>query len=86
MCPLPCISLCVDDLLICISEGHLHRVIYTRCRIATINSSDDGHIAVRNMYRTEININETELYIKLFIYKDYNETHGQQNINLFKAT
>ena len=32
------------------------RVTYTRCRIDTINSPDDGHIAVRNMYRIEINI------------------------------
>jgi len=24
-------------------------VTYTRCRIVTINSPDDGHIAVRNM-------------------------------------
>ena len=28
----------------CIPEGHLHRVTYTRCRIDTINSPDDGHI------------------------------------------
>jgi len=27
----------------------LHKVTYTRCRIDTINSPDDGHIAVRNM-------------------------------------
>jgi hypothetical protein len=33
----------------CIPDGHLHRVTYTRCRIDTINSPDDGHIAVRNM-------------------------------------
>jgi hypothetical protein len=27
----------------------LYRVTYTRCRIDTINSSDDGHTATRNM-------------------------------------
>ena len=52
-------SLCLDDLLVCnldgfpsktcIPEGHLHRVTYTKCRIDTINSPDDWHIAVRNM-------------------------------------
>ena len=42
-------SLCVDDLLLCMPDGHLHRVTYTRCRIDTINSPDDGHMDVRNM-------------------------------------
>jgi len=42
----------------CILYGHLHSVTNTRCRIDTIDSPDDGHIAVRNMYRTEINIHE----------------------------
>jgi len=42
-------SLCVDDRLVCLPEGHLHRVTYTRCRIDTIDSPDDGHTAVRNM-------------------------------------
>ena len=50
-------SLCVYDLLVCrfcrnqtcIPEGHLHRETYTRCRIDTINSPDDGHITVRNI-------------------------------------
>jgi len=31
-----------------IPEGHLHRVTYSRC-IDTVNSPDDGHVAVRNM-------------------------------------
>ena len=31
---------------------------YTRCRIDTINSPDDGHMATRNMQRIEINIHE----------------------------
>src|SRR5215475_1547710 len=30
-------------------NGHLYRVTYTICRIDTINSPDDGHMAVRNM-------------------------------------
>ena len=78
-------SLCVDGLLVCssicscIPEGHLRRVTHTRCRIDTINSPVDGHIAVRNMPRIEINIHEKELRFMLVIYEDYNEMHGQQN-------
>jgi len=30
-------------------NGHLYRLIYTRSRIDTINSPDDGHMAARNM-------------------------------------
>jgi len=83
-------SLCVDGLVCrfgrnsirtCIPEDHLQRVTYTKC-IDTINSPGDGHIAVRNMYRIEINIHKKELTVKLVIYKDYNEMHGQQNIKL----
>jgi hypothetical protein len=33
----------------CILNGYLYRVTYTRCRIDTINSPDDGHMAARNM-------------------------------------
>jgi hypothetical protein len=54
----------------CTPNGHLYTVTYTRCRIDTINSTDDGHVAARNMERTEINIHEKELCIKLVIYKD----------------
>jgi len=47
-------SLCIDDRLVCKSatctpNGRLYRVTYTRRRIDTINSPDDGHIADRNM-------------------------------------
>jgi len=81
-------SLCVEDRLVCrfgliqtcIPDGHLHRVTYTRCRINTTNSPDDGHMAVRNMYGIEINVYRKELCVKLIIYNDYNEIHGQQNI------
>jgi len=38
-------------------------------------------MAARNMYRIEINIYEKDLYVKLVIYKDYTEMHGQQSIN-----
>ena len=31
----------------CILDGHLYRVIYTRCRIDTVDSSNDEHIAAR---------------------------------------
>jgi hypothetical protein len=50
-----CISLYVGDRLVCVFEwncipdGHLHRVTYTRCRIDTIDSTDDEHMGTRNM-------------------------------------
>jgi hypothetical protein len=47
-------------------------VTYTRCRIDTINSPDDGHMAAQNMERIEMNIHQKELCVKLFIYKDHN--------------
>ena len=31
----------------CIPDGHLHRLTCTKCRIDTINSPDDGHMAAR---------------------------------------
>ena len=62
---------------ICHSENK-----WIRC-IDTIISPDDGHIDVRHMYRIEINIHVKELFVKLAIYKDYNEMHGQQNIELW---
>jgi hypothetical protein len=37
-------------------------------------------MAARNMWRIEINIHEKELCVKLVIYKDYTDMHGQQNI------
>jgi len=37
-------------------------------------------MAARNMQRIEINIHEKELHVKLVIYKDCTEMHGQQNI------
>jgi hypothetical protein len=42
----------------CTPNGRLYRVTYARCRIDTINSPDDGHMAARNMRRIEINIRE----------------------------
>jgi len=42
----------------CTPNGHLYRVTYTKCRIDTINSPDDGRMAARNMQRIEINIHE----------------------------
>jgi hypothetical protein len=32
----------------CTPNGHLYTVTYTRCRIDTINSPDDRHMAARN--------------------------------------
>jgi hypothetical protein len=65
--------LCIDDRLVCrlVHQTVVYnRVTYTECRIDTINSPDDGHMAARNIQRTEINIHEKELCIKLVIYKD----------------
>ena len=42
-------SLCVGDRLVCIPDGHLHTVTYTRCRIDKIVSPDDEHLNARNM-------------------------------------
>jgi hypothetical protein len=67
----------------CTPNSHLYRVTCTRCRIDTINSPDDGHITARNMQRIEINIYKKELCVKLIIYKDYTEMHGQQNIKFY---
>jgi len=44
-----------------------HRVTYTRYRIDTIESPDDEHMAVRNMYTIEIKIHKEEMCVKLFI-------------------
>jgi hypothetical protein len=38
----------------------------------------------RNTYRIEIYMHEKELCVKLVIYKDYTEMHGQQNIKFDK--
>jgi hypothetical protein len=40
-------------------------------------------VAALNMYRMEINIHEKELCVKLVVYEDCTEMHGQQNIKLF---
>ena len=66
----------------CTQNGHLYRVSYTRCRIDTISSPNDGHMAAQNMHRIEINIHEKELFVKLVIYKDYTEMHDQQDVKL----
>jgi hypothetical protein len=34
---------------------------------------------------TEINVHEKELCVKLVVYKDYTERHGQQNIKFYIA-
>ena len=64
----------------CIPDGHLHGVTYTSCRIGTIDSPDDEHGVARNMYRTEININEKELCVRFVTYKNYTEMRRQQTI------
>ena len=42
-------SLYVGDRLVCIPDGHLHRVTYTVYLIDTIDSPDDEHVIARNM-------------------------------------
>ena len=44
------------NMQVCTLNGHLHTVIYTRCRIDTIDSPDDEHSGARNMQRIGINI------------------------------
>jgi len=39
----------INSIQTCTPDGYLYRVTYTRCRIDTINSPDDGHMADRNM-------------------------------------
>jgi hypothetical protein len=61
--PVTSMSLCIDDRLVGrfgwgskpAHQTVIYRVTYTRFRIDTINSPDDGHMAARNMYRIEIN-------------------------------
>jgi hypothetical protein len=85
------VSLCVGEHLVCSSgwnfptcilDGHLHRLTHTRCCIDTIDSPDDEHEIVRNMQRIEIKVEEEELCVRLVIYKNYTEMHGQQNIKI----
>jgi len=47
----------------CITDGHLHRVTYARCRVVIIDSPDDEHIVARNMLSIEINIYGKELCV-----------------------
>jgi hypothetical protein len=58
------------------------RLTNSRCHIDTINSPDDGYMAAPKMYRIQINIHEKEMCVKLVVYKDYTEMHGQQNIKV----
>ena len=46
------------------------QLAYTRCRINTIDSSDDEHNGVRNMQRIGINIYANEMCVELLIYKN----------------
>jgi len=56
---------------------------YTRCRIDTINSPDDGHIAARNMYKIEVGVYEG-LCIKLVYLQRLYWDIGQQHIKYLK--
>ena len=52
-----------------IPENHPHRVTNTKCRIDTVTSQDDGHIAAQNVQKKEINILGKILHQFGFIYK-----------------
>jgi hypothetical protein len=39
----------LEEIQSCIPDGYLPTVTYTKCRIDTVNSPDDGHIAVQNV-------------------------------------
>ena len=51
----------------CMTDGHLHRVTYTKYRIDTTESPDDEHLNALNMSRIEINLYKRELWFKLVI-------------------
>ena len=42
-------SLYIGARLVCIPDGQLHRMIYTRYRIDKIETPDDEHLNARNM-------------------------------------
>ena len=66
----------------CTPNSHLYRVTYTRCRIDTINSPDDGHMAARNMQRIEINIHERRTVLQVGylqrLYRDARSTEHKR--------
>ena len=66
---------------ICIPDGHLHRVTYTRC-IDTIDSPDDERIVARYMQSIEINIYGKNLYQVGYLqelYRDARSTKLKNN-------
>ena len=52
-----------------IPDSHPHIITSTKCRINTVVSPDDEHIAARNMHRKEINILRRTVHPVGFIYK-----------------
>jgi len=56
----------------CTLDGHLHRVTYTRCRIDTIDSPDDGHRGARNMSRIGINIHKKGIVRQVVYLQEVN--------------
>ena len=84
-------SLCIGDRLVwrlgCssiqayIPDGHLYRVTYTRCRIDNNWPSWWWvHGCSKHVENWNKHIRKKELCVKLVIYKEYTEMHGQQNI------
>jgi hypothetical protein len=62
----------------CTLNGHLYNVTYTRCRIDTINSPYDGHMAAWNVQKIEINIHEKKIVCKVgYLQRLYNDLLDQ---------
>jgi hypothetical protein len=65
-------------------NDHLYRVTYIRC-IDTINSPDDGHMAVQNMQRIEINIHEKNCasgwLLTKIITRNYSNNEGVPKVS-----
>ena len=51
---------------------------YIRCRIDTVNSPDDGHMAARNMQRIEINIHEKIMHQVGYLQRLYRDARSTE--------
>jgi hypothetical protein len=64
----------------CTPDGHLYTVTYTRCRIDTINSPDDVHMAARNMQGIEINIHEKGIVLQVgYLQRLYQDARSAEH-------
>jgi hypothetical protein len=63
----PCAHHQENQLYICTLDGHVHRVTHTRCRINAIDSPDNAHRDVRNIYRIGINTHEKRIVRQVYL-------------------